>query len=231
MNYTIRVSRPDGPPRPPDALAYELFRGYSKDVIAAGHPAPHIRDERRLVTDLHDALDKAQVAVKNNVHYHDNFEYLLGFGAGHVTGQLQVRWHADYVMPHDWRFKAKSALDGILGLTQLDEVLRVRLQNLYAHSLAKHETLVGLSPEVPIYTFNERAVPVIDGFSDEVSTLLENLRIYLIDDLVRRERREVELRDAGGGLERFIARWLSYAVSGMVFNDETGQGEQGWLGY
>ena len=229
-HHTLYVTRPDSAPRPPDAVAYALFRHFSDAAVAAGHPRPEIRRESDLVADLHEALDRALAAVRRKRDRHDDFDYMLGYGTGHVLGQLQVQWRNDYLLPHDRRYKAKVVLDALLGLARLDDVLAARLQALYAahfrvdgdapgHGgdgprLANASTSLGayVPPTVP-----ELALPPTDRWEGA----LERVRTDLIVASVRGREggREVRVEDVGGELADFVATWLTYAVSGIVMVD------------
>ncbi len=231
-HHTITVTRPDTAPQPPDELAYALFRAFAETCTDAGYPAPAIRSEADLVHDLREAMDSAFRAVQLKQEHHGNFDYLLGFATGYVLGLLKTRWFQEYVNPHSWKYKAKVALDGLLGLAALDELLAVRLQKLYEYSLsAKPDEplserplrLTDVSLEVPVLRLSDdsRFVEDPSETTDRAIGALENVRCMLIEDLTHDKAADtLQLKDTDGLLEAFVARWLSYAVSGVVFEGE-----------
>ena len=224
----LTLTRPSSPPRPPDSVAYTLFREFSEKVVAAGIPKPEIRSEADLVADLYKELDAALRAVQRKPERHDNFEYLIGFGTGFVLGALQVKWYADYVLPHDYRYKAKVAIDAVLALTEFDAVLAARLQALYtAHFDVKDRLtdatdddslrLRNASPELIAYpapSTNGKTLPN----SNHATGALERVRADLIFATAANKKmyEPFAIDDEYEVLIDFIAKWVNYAVNGVM---------------
>ncbi len=235
-HHTITFTRPTVAPRPPEAIAYALFRAYAKTCTDAGYRAPAIRSEADLVDDLNEAMDKALQQVQIRQDLHADFDYLLGYATGFVLGNLMSLWYAKYVAPHSWKHKAKIALDAVIGYAKFDEVLAVRLQALYEGSLsAKPDApadregvrLTDVTPEVPVVGFHEgsRATEHPTETTDRFEGVLQNLRSLLIDEVMHDPKAgALRVEDVDGQLKAFVAKWLSYAVSGVVFEGDLSDG-------
>jgi len=133
-------------------VAFELFRQWTKNV-ASDFPELDftIIDERKLVTDLEEALEGAL----NSLIKDDRTQkraipgYDYGFVIGFIQGKINSHWGFEYITKRSKEFKSLLINKALLLFLQLDTLSAIKVKAIYEKMYDNAVNLEGLDYKLP----------------------------------------------------------------------------------
>ncbi len=172
--------------RPTKNKAYSIFSDW---VSNAKNNFPtlnyEIRDPAVLESDLEEVVNKAIKALTKEEKTEDRKKsgYDYGYVCGFIKGNLNTLWYNEYIKKQSTIYKMLAAITVLESYLKFDDLLKIRLSNLFTEYYKREVNLDNLPTAIEIELPFQLSFLDTDNSYNPILATLENIKIQMIKNV------------------------------------------------
>jgi len=171
-------------------VVFKLFRHWTSQVESQEGKSIKIKNEQQLIKDFEEALKKAVLYIFTDDNFLENkfgAEWVSKLLAIKINVELNLHWHFEYLIKNTVLFKSMQALRATLAYLAANEVMEMKIENIYQEFLKESTNLDEISPKIDAQTAS-KLVKISDELFSNVPSQIRIVFKNLMGEMIPKLR-------------------------------------------